>query len=112
MKFLFLFLFVGLLFQATPAQADGARKIKIDVSDYTCAEVTQLLKKHRSIWIQSWLGLYDNLAASRQEIDRCSGSYRWPYRCNYWTPSLRTKDGVKCNVGVRCACFNEHENDD
>ncbi len=104
----FVFLMFAFLFAASAGGSYG-EAVKVKTTDYTCSQLNGLLQKHRSIWIQGFLGLYNNLAATRQEIQRCSGSYSSAddIRCNYWTPSLRTKDSSKCKIGVRCSCFVE-----
>lgn len=109
MKFIFAFL---ILFPGLGLSEEAAeRKIKINPADYTCTEFKNILAEYRSVWIPAFLG-YNNLAASSSEIERCSGAYTAPFKCNYWTPNLRTKNGTSCKTGIRCACFNEHVDDD
>lgn len=82
-------------------------QIRIDTTQYTCAQVVEILREHRSVWVKGFLGTYGNVAATASEITRCDGPTHGRVNCNTWTPSLRTQDGT-CRAGVRCTCFGDN----
>lgn len=105
---IFAAVFLSFGFASATEMETSAARIRIQPSQHTCQEVYNLLRDHRSIWTEGFLGTYSNLAATPAEIVSCSGSRSRARQCRTWTPSLNTQDGV-CRVGVRCSCFSRHD---
>lgn len=109
MKLILFFLQVGLLFGLAQ---DAKAEILIDQSKYTCAQITQLLNKHGSIWVRNraFPFIKQNIALHRPV---CNGSARsHPRRiCNYYRGYVTAKDGG-CYLGRECSCSAPSRDDD
>jgi len=78
-------------------------RVEVDQSKYTCKELTELLYKYESIWVQNKLFPFikQNIAL-RDPV--CNGDRSSRDRvCRYYTGYATAKDGG-CNLGIECSC--------
>lgn len=90
----------------------NASRLKVDQSQYTCAQLQDILAENGSIWVRNKLFpfIWQNIAVSSPV---CNGAARsHPRRiCRWYEGRVTARDG-RCRLGRECSCRAPNDDDD